>query len=132
MNAHDPTIHARGRRLLAAIVSVAALTAFGCQPPPKPGSAPAGGAPSANLGASASVKDLMAARGLSESDVESALKTYMPTGKKDDYLIFASGGQSGQVLVLGVPSMLQPNPAALSVATALASGSPTTFGTVPT
>jgi nitrous-oxide reductase len=57
------------------------------------------------LGASASVKDLMKARNLSEADVEAALKTYVPTGKKDDYLIFASGGQSGQVLVIGVPSM---------------------------
>src|SRR5581483_237669 len=30
---------------------------------------------------------------------------YVPTGKRDDYIIFASGGQSGQVLVIGVPSM---------------------------
>ncbi|HSQ67397.1 MAG TPA: Sec-dependent nitrous-oxide reductase [Polyangiaceae bacterium] len=57
------------------------------------------------LGASASVKDLMTARGLSEADVEAALKTYTPSGKKDEYIIFASGGQSGQVVVIGVPSM---------------------------
>jgi nitrous-oxide reductase len=57
------------------------------------------------LGASASLKELMQARGLSEADVEAAVKTYVPTGKMDDYLIFASGGQSGQVLVMGVPSM---------------------------
>lgn len=60
---------------------------------------------SSNLGASANIKDLMAARNLSEGDVEAALKTFTPTGKKDDYLIFASGGQSGQVLVIGAPSM---------------------------
>jgi nitrous-oxide reductase len=59
----------------------------------------------ATLQASGSIKDLMQARGLSEADVEAALKTYVPTGKKDDYFIFASGGQSGQVLVIGVPSM---------------------------
>jgi nitrous-oxide reductase len=47
----------------------------------------------------------MTARGLNEADVEAALKTYVPSGKFDDYTIFASGGQSGQVLVLGVPSM---------------------------
>jgi nitrous-oxide reductase len=64
----------------------------------------AGGA-TASLGASTSIKDLMAARKLSAADVEAALKTYMPTGRKDDYLIFASGGQSGQILVIGVPSM---------------------------
>jgi len=57
------------------------------------------------LGASADLKALMAARGLSEADVEAALKTYTPTGKKDEYLIFASGGHSGQVFVIGVPSM---------------------------
>ncbi|HEY7471195.1 MAG TPA: Sec-dependent nitrous-oxide reductase [Gemmatimonadota bacterium] len=45
------------------------------------------------------------ARGLSETDVLAAAKTYVPSGKLDDYLMFASGGQSGQVLVLGVPSM---------------------------
>ncbi len=61
--------------------------------------------PTAALGASSSLRELMAARSLSEADVEAALKTYMPTGRHDDYMIFASGGQSGQVLVIGVPSM---------------------------
>src|SRR5262245_54109339 len=61
--------------------------------------------PTAALGASSSLRDLMAARSLSEADVEAALKTYMPSGRHDDYMIFASGGQSGQVLVIGVPSM---------------------------
>ncbi len=45
------------------------------------------------------------ARGLSPQDVEAALKTYVPTGKYDDYLMFSSGGHSGQVFVIGVPSM---------------------------
>ena len=45
------------------------------------------------------------ARGLSEADVLAALKTFVPLGKHDDYVMFASGGHSGQVLVLGVPSM---------------------------
>ncbi len=57
------------------------------------------------LGASASIKDLMKARGLNAGDVQAALETYTPTGKKDEYILFASGGQSGQVLVIGVPSM---------------------------
>jgi nitrous-oxide reductase len=57
------------------------------------------------LQASASIRDLMKQRGLVEADVEAALKTYVPSGKKDEYFIFASGGQSGQVLVIGVPSM---------------------------
>jgi len=37
--------------------------------------------------------------------VTAALKTYMPTGKLDDYIMFSSGGQGGQVLVIGLPSM---------------------------
>ena len=61
--------------------------------------------PTAALGASNSIRELMTARGLSEADVEAALKTYVPSGKFDDYMIFASGGQSGQVSVIGVPSM---------------------------
>src|SRR5262245_21504755 len=61
--------------------------------------------PANALGASSSIKELMTARGLSEADVEGALKTYLPSGRHDEYTIFASGGQSGQVLVIGVPSM---------------------------
>ena len=48
---------------------------------------------------------LAAERGLTPNDVYAALKTYMPSGQTDPYIMFASGGQSGQVLVVGVPSM---------------------------
>ncbi len=48
---------------------------------------------------------MMKARGLSEADVKAALATYTPTGKHDEYLTFASGGHSGHVVVIGVPSM---------------------------
>ena len=51
------------------------------------------------------VGDIAAARGLSEADIEAAVKTFVPTGGRDDYVMFASGGHSGQVLVIGVPSM---------------------------
>ncbi len=47
----------------------------------------------------------MKARGLNEADVTAALKTYTPSGKKDEYLLFASGGHGGNVIVIGVPSM---------------------------
>ena len=54
---------------------------------------------------SSSIVDLMKARGLSEKDVNAALKTYTPSGKKDDYLIFSGGGHGGFVMIIGVPSM---------------------------
>ncbi len=44
-------------------------------------------------------------RGLSEADVNAALKTYVPSGQADEYIMFASGGHSGQVFVIGMPSM---------------------------
>jgi nitrous-oxide reductase len=47
----------------------------------------------------------MKARNLSEADVAAALKTYTPSGRQDPFVMFASGGHSGQVIVVGVPSM---------------------------
>lgn len=52
-----------------------------------------------------SLQDVMKERGLSEKDILAAAKTYTPTGKYDPYVAFSSGGQSGQVIVYGVPSM---------------------------
>ena len=52
-----------------------------------------------------SLQDTMKARGLTEKDILSAAKTYTPTGGRDEYLAFSSGGQSGQVIVYGIPSM---------------------------
>ena len=52
-----------------------------------------------------STADLMKQRGLTEADVSAALQTYTPTGKKDEYLTFASGGHGGNMVVIGVPSM---------------------------
>jgi nitrous-oxide reductase len=44
-------------------------------------------------------------RGLTDADIVAAVKTYQPTGKMDEYVMFSSGGHSGQVLVIGIPSM---------------------------
>jgi len=60
------------------------------------GGQPAGGA---------NLAELMKARGLTEADVTAALKTYTPSGKKDEYFLFASGGHGGNLIVIGVPSM---------------------------
>ncbi|MEK7873338.1 MAG: Sec-dependent nitrous-oxide reductase [Chloroflexota bacterium] len=64
---------------------------------------PSGAAPAAGLSANAG--DIAKARNLTPDDVNAALKTYVPGGKYDEYYMFASGGQSGQVFVIGMPSM---------------------------
>jgi len=52
-----------------------------------------------------SLQDVMKNRGLSQQDLLAAAKTYVPTGKRDEFVTFSSGGQSGQIIVYGVPSM---------------------------
>jgi len=51
------------------------------------------------------LEQVMQERGLTQQDLLAAAKTYTPTGGRDEYLAFSSGGQSGQVLVYGIPSM---------------------------
>jgi nitrous-oxide reductase len=79
-------------RLLLALICGAVFASFfalgACR-----GSAPGG------------LMEIAAARGLDVEDAERALKSFVPPGAMDDYLLFASGGHSGQVLVYGVPSM---------------------------
>lgn len=77
------------RAVVPLLLSLAACTASG----------PEGTAATVTLG------DLMKARGLTEADVVAAVKTYTPTGKHDEYYVFASGGHGGNVIVIGVPSM---------------------------
>jgi nitrous-oxide reductase len=48
---------------------------------------------------------IIAQRGFTNENVLAALKTYMPSGEHDPYIMFASGGHSGQVHVIAVPSM---------------------------
>jgi nitrous-oxide reductase len=55
--------------------------------------------------AAESLQDVMKRRSLSEKDILAAAKTYTPTGGRDEFLAFSSGGQSGQVIVYGIPSM---------------------------
>ncbi|MDP1526125.1 MAG: Sec-dependent nitrous-oxide reductase [Rhodocyclaceae bacterium] len=52
-----------------------------------------------------SLQDVMKRRSLSQQDLLAAAKTYVPTGKRDEFVAFSSGGQSGQVIVYGIPSM---------------------------
>ena len=56
-------------------------------------------------GAAGSYVDVINERGFTDEQVLAALKTYMPTGEWDEYVMFASGGHSGQVIAIGIPSM---------------------------
>ncbi len=55
--------------------------------------------------AQSTLQKVMEERGLTEKDVLAAAKTYVPTGGRDDYVVFSSGGQSGHLIVYGIPSM---------------------------
>lgn len=84
---------------LIAIVLMFGLVAAACSSSSDdPTSEPSGGLAA---GASQIAQD----RGLTEADIQAALKTFVPTGEHDEYIMFASGGHSGQVLVIGMPSM---------------------------
>ncbi|CAG0974369.1 partial nitrous-oxide reductase, partial [Anaerolineae bacterium] len=50
-------------------------------------------------------QSIMAQRGLTEADLRAAVMTYTPSGVMDEYVMFASAGQGGQVLAIGMPSM---------------------------
>ncbi|MGH0034153.1 MAG: Sec-dependent nitrous-oxide reductase [Myxococcota bacterium] len=51
------------------------------------------------------LQQVLKRRELTQADVLAAAKTYVPTGKRDEFVAFASGGQSGMVIVYGIPSM---------------------------
>ena len=55
--------------------------------------------------AQSTLQKVVEERGLTEKDVLAAAKTYVPTGGRDDYVVFSSGGQSGHLIVYGIPSM---------------------------
>lgn len=62
-------------------------------------------AQSSSGGVSDDAAAVIAARGLTPENVTAALKTFTPSGQHDPYLMFSSGGHSGQIHVIGVPSM---------------------------
>ena len=73
----------------AAVVAVAA--AVSCTTKPSRGQA--------------DILSIAEGRGLTPDDAVRAVKTFVPPGSHDEYMLFASGGHSGQVHVIGVPSM---------------------------
>lgn len=51
------------------------------------------------------LKDVKQKRGLSNADILAAVKTFMPRGGRDEYFGFAGTGNSGTMIVYGIPSM---------------------------
>ncbi|MBI2373968.1 MAG: Sec-dependent nitrous-oxide reductase [Deltaproteobacteria bacterium] len=92
---------------VAELLAAGLLATAGCSGPVGPNAKTTPNKPASTgaAGGGGAVAKLMKERGLSEADVTAALKTYTPTGKKDEYYVFASGGHGGNLLVIGVPSM---------------------------
>lgn len=91
------------KRLLFGLCLILALVLIGCSNEGQDGDSAETADSATGLPADAAA--LASERGLTSDDIYAALKTYMPTGQLDPYIMFSSGGQSGQVLVIGVPSM---------------------------
>ena len=81
------------RILLIGLTALAALSLYACT----------GGDDEGGL--SSSAQEVADARGLTDADIQAALKTFVPSGGRDEYVMFASGGHSGQVFAIGIPSM---------------------------
>jgi len=97
-------------RAMTAMLAAAGLLLAGCDREPEFEEEEGAPAPKATqappAGPAGSVADRIAReRSLTPDDVVAALKTYMPSGRLDEYVLFASGGHSGQVFAIGVPSM---------------------------
>lgn len=59
-----------------------------------------------DTGLGGQAQEVIKARGLAPEDVTRAVKTFVPPGAhQDEFMLFSSGGHSGQMYVIGVPSM---------------------------
>jgi nitrous-oxide reductase len=85
--------------ILAAVAAAAALLAT-CK-----GTTKSGEKPVTAGGGGGTLDDIVQQRGLTPDEAEAALKTFVPPGRHDDFIMFASGGHSGSVLLYGLPSM---------------------------
>ncbi len=95
----------RGAAALLAFVATGSLAGceFGSSDSKQTGTTPAG--PATPSTGAASYDAIIKARDLKPDDIEAALKTYTPSGRPDEYVMIASGGHSGQLFVVGIPSM---------------------------
>jgi nitrous-oxide reductase len=64
-----------------------------------------GGDDNKSSGGGGDLDQIAEERGLTPEDMRHALQQFVPPGKYDEYVMFSSGGHSGQVLAIGMPSM---------------------------
>src|SRR5262245_46110066 len=64
------------------------------------------GMPSAGATATAdSLEGVAQSRELTPDEARAALETYVPPGKYDEFVMVTSGGHSGSIYLIGIPSM---------------------------
>jgi nitrous-oxide reductase len=94
------------RRKILLVASVGAALAAGVWLlRPERGDAPAQAASSAPASAPTSLDQIIQARGLTPDEAAAALKTFVPPGKTDEFVMVTSGGHRGSVMLYGLPSM---------------------------
>ncbi len=86
---HQPSMSfARGWKSLLAVAAVGAFAVVAC-----------------DQGAEGDLNAIIEDRGLTVEQAEGALLTYVPPGEYDPYIMVSSGGHSGSIHLVGVPSM---------------------------
>lgn len=95
----------RRRLLEGAAVGTAGLVVGGVAGKAIAGDGNGGGGGGSGLGGDA--QSAANARGLASEDVTRAVQTFIPPGQGDldEFFLISSGGHSGQVLIMGLPSM---------------------------
>jgi len=94
----------RARRLLILIPLFTTGVATGCRAG-KPKQSSPGPTTAAAPGENASLEAVAQAHNLNPDEARAALEVYTPPGRYDEFTMFASGGHSGSVYVVGIPSL---------------------------
>lgn len=71
----------------------------------KPGSDQAGSGTPGSGAAPQTIDEIIRAKNLTPDEAAAALKTFVPPGKHDEFIMVTSGGQASNILLYGIPSM---------------------------
>ena len=90
-----------GRFALAGVAAIVLASCTGTPGQGGQGSRPAPALPPHD----ATLEQVALARNLTPEEAKMALETFVPPGKYDEFTMFMSGGHSGSIYVMGVPSL---------------------------